>query len=301
MTMGIDPKVDFAFKLVFGSPEHPRITIHFLNSVLQPTRPITAVEILNPIQERDREDAKLAILDVLARDADDRRYNIEMQTTLPVDLRSRLTYYNCLNYVRQLDAGSGYHRLRPAISICVLDRLLFADGLDNHLSFRLRCDQRDLVFSDDLLFHTLELPKYRVPDDNELSDLPGLEQWCCFLKLAEHREVRELARLLGDEVFAEAAGVLEMIQQSPEDRQFYEARLRFLQNEEARLNAACEAAREEGREEGAAQGTLIGKIQVLQELVGDSVTATPELLVRDSRELTELLSALQESLRSRGD
>ncbi|MEO8495198.1 MAG: Rpn family recombination-promoting nuclease/putative transposase, partial [Planctomycetota bacterium] len=143
--------------------------------MLQPLRPITSVEILNPILERDRSDAKLAILDVLAQDADDRRYNIEMQTTLPVDLRNRLTYYNCLNYVRQLSSGNPYHHLRPSISICVLARSLFADVPDYHLSFRLRCDQRELVFSDDLLFHTLELPKYVVPGDNALRDLPSLE------------------------------------------------------------------------------------------------------------------------------
>ncbi|MBP89965.1 MAG: hypothetical protein CMJ64_25195 [Planctomycetaceae bacterium] len=274
MPFGIDPKVDFAFKLVFGGPDHPRITIHFLNSVLRPPRPITSVEILNPIQERDRSDAKLAILDVLAQDADDRRYNIEMQTTLPVDLRSRLTYYNCLNYVRQLSSGNPYHQLRPAISICVLDRLLFGDVPDYHLSFRLRCDQRDLVFTDDLLFHTLELPKYVVLGDNTLCDLPGVEQWFCFLKLAEQRDVHELANLLGDSVFEEAAGVLEMIFQSPEDRQFYEARMKFLHDEEARLIAAREEGMEKGREEGAAQGTLVGKIQILQEIIGDSVTST---------------------------
>ncbi|MBP85630.1 MAG: hypothetical protein CMJ64_02770 [Planctomycetaceae bacterium] len=67
----------------------------------------------------------MAILDVLAQDAEDRRYNIEMQTTLPVDLQNRLTFYGCLNYVRQLSSGSPYHHLRPAISICVLDRRLF--------------------------------------------------------------------------------------------------------------------------------------------------------------------------------
>ncbi len=49
MPIGIDPKVDFAFKLVFGSPEHTNITTHFLNAVLQGGWPITEVEILNPI------------------------------------------------------------------------------------------------------------------------------------------------------------------------------------------------------------------------------------------------------------
>jgi len=168
MPLGIDPKVDFAFKRVFGSPDHTRITIHFLNAVLNLPRPITWVEILNPIQEKDFSEDKLVVLDVLAADADGRRFNIEMQTTLPIDLPKRLTYYNCLTYIRQLSAGEAYYQLRPAISICVLDRVLFSQAAQYHLSFRLRCDQRELVFSEDLVFHTLELPKYDPVSDNRL-------------------------------------------------------------------------------------------------------------------------------------
>ena len=84
--------------------------------------------------------------------------------------------------MRQLSSGSPYHQLRPAISICVLDRLLFRGATECHLSFRLRCDQQDLVFTDDLVFHTLELPKYVVPGDNALAGLSKLEQWFCFLE-----------------------------------------------------------------------------------------------------------------------
>ena len=302
----IDPKVDFAFKRVFGSPEHPRITIHFLNCVLQPPRPITWVEILNPIQDRDFDDAKLAILDVLAQDAEDRRYNIEMQTTLPVELPSRLTFYNCLHYVRQLPSGSPYHHLRPAISICVLDRRLFREVPDYHLSFRLRCDQRDLVFTDDLVFHTLELPKYKASDHNRES-LPPLEKWLYFLQRAEYLEADELAEQLVDAEFREAAGVLEMISQSPEDRQFYEARMKFLHDEEARLIAARIEGREEGREagleagreEGREEGRVVGKIQMLQEILGDSVADDTDLLALDLGQLSQQLSELQSRLRKR--
>ena len=106
MPLGIDPKVDFAFKMVFGNPEHTEITIHFLNAVLSPLHPIEWVEILNPIQGKDRSEDKLVVLDVLARDTASRLFNIEMQTTLPTDLPKRLTYYNCLNYVRQIQEGS---------------------------------------------------------------------------------------------------------------------------------------------------------------------------------------------------
>lgn len=292
MPLGIDPKVDFAFKLVFGSPDHTRITIHFLNAVLDLPRPITWVEILNPIQGKDWSEDKLVVLDVLAADVDGRRFNIEMQTTLPTDLAKRLTYYNCLNYIRQLGEGDPYYELRPAISICVLNRVLFTEAAEYHLSFRLRCDQRALVFSDDLAFHTLELPKYE-PTSHNVEVLGPLEKWLYFLKHAEHLEADEVATRLVDAEFREAAGVLEMISKSPEDRQFYEARMKFLHDEEARLIAA--------REEGAAQGALVGKVQILEELLGDSVTSTRELLERSSDDLSKLLVQLQERLRSRGE
>ena len=34
MVIGIRPTVDFEFKLMFGSPDHLSVTIHFLNAVL---------------------------------------------------------------------------------------------------------------------------------------------------------------------------------------------------------------------------------------------------------------------------
>lgn len=40
----LDPKVDFVFKNIFGSPKHPRILISFLNAILKPINKITSVE-----------------------------------------------------------------------------------------------------------------------------------------------------------------------------------------------------------------------------------------------------------------
>ena len=41
----LDPKVDFVFKNIFGSPKHPRVLISFLNATLKPVNKITHVEI----------------------------------------------------------------------------------------------------------------------------------------------------------------------------------------------------------------------------------------------------------------
>lgn len=196
-----------------------------------------------------------------------------------------------MNYVRQLSKGNAYLDLRPAISICVLDRELFSEVSEFHLSFRLRCDQRDLVFSEDLVFHTLELPKYDAESHNT-AVLGSLEKWLYFLKHAEHLDAGQLAERLVDEAYREAVGVLEMISRSPEDRQFYEARLKFLHDEQARLIAA--------KEEGRAEGTLVGKIQLLQQLLGDKEASISDLLQRSSVELNTLLLELQERLRTDG-
>lgn len=89
----IDPTIDFACKMLLGDPAHSRITIHFLNAVLQTESPIVEVEYLNPIIPQEFEFDKLAIMDILARDERGRRLNIEVQRTNPAWLPERLAYY----------------------------------------------------------------------------------------------------------------------------------------------------------------------------------------------------------------
>ena len=83
MAIGISPLVDFAFKLMLGSPKHARVTIHFLNSILVDQPRITQVKFLNPILDKESADDKLSVLDILATDEHQRLLNIEMQTSLP--------------------------------------------------------------------------------------------------------------------------------------------------------------------------------------------------------------------------
>jgi predicted transposase/invertase (TIGR01784 family) len=308
MPLGIDPKVDFAFKLMLGNPRHPAVTIHFLNAVLNPAVPVVEVEILNPFQIQDRSTDKLSVLDVLARDAAGRLFNVEMQTTLPPGLPRRLTYYNCRNYVAQLKAGEGYGQLRPAINICVLDKILFPQIPAYHLSFRLRCDQTELVFCDDLQFHTLELPKFHATEHN-IGKLPPLERWMFLLRNAERMEPQELANLLVDDAYQEAIGVLKMISHSPDEQLAYEARLQFMRDEEAKLIAARQegfdegaanliAARQEGIDEGIEKGHWFGRIQTLQELLGETPLSNEALGTKSTAELQTLVSSLQARFRN---
>jgi predicted transposase/invertase (TIGR01784 family) len=189
MVIGIDPKVDFAFKKLLGSRDHPQITIHFLNAILDGDPFITSVEILNPFNAKDFEDDKLSILDVKATDDQGRLLDIEMQTSLPGELRNRLIYYSALQYVDQLREGSRYVNLMPSIGISVLDGILFPEVAELHLDFRLRSQSPALTHSDAMQIHLFELPKYTEPSDNEPID-DSLEQWAYFFSLFTSPDTR---------------------------------------------------------------------------------------------------------------
>jgi predicted transposase/invertase (TIGR01784 family) len=66
MILGIDPKVDYAFKYLLGRDSTRAILIDVLNKVLEPPagREIVDVELLNPFNLQEALDDKLSILDI---------------------------------------------------------------------------------------------------------------------------------------------------------------------------------------------------------------------------------------------
>lgn len=304
MAIGISPTVDFAFKLMLGSPEHSGVTIHFLNAILTGQPKISYVEILNPFLGKDSDDDKLSILDILATDEHGRLLNIEMQTSLPAGMSQRLAYYASSVYVGQLHEGNPYTELRPAISICVLTQAMFPQSSELHLDFRLRESSSGLILTDDLQIHLLQLNNLRVTAENVYHALPA-ERWAYFLQNADKLTPEDIRRLFPDEEIAEAAGVLEMISQTPEQLMLYNARLKFQRDEEARLQKAREDGIREGEARGETRGRqegfLAGRIVLLQELLGIRPSTAEELVGYNDTQLHDMAEQLQHQLRSRGE
>ncbi|MCC9599669.1 Rpn family recombination-promoting nuclease/putative transposase [Stieleria sp. JC731] len=286
MVIGIDPRVDFACKMLLGSPEHPAITIHFLNAVLAGQPTITHVKICNPISGKRYQDDKLSILDILATDDHGRLFDIEIQTTLPAGLPERLTYYAASQLIEQLGEGDSYRDLRPSIGICILDAILFKDTASLHMDFQLRSKEGECL-TNCLQIHLLELPKYVLDADNRVPPAP-IKQWMHFFRFAASSTPEELYRQLPDPAFVEAIGVLEMIAKDPEERRYYESRLKMQRDEQARLDGARE------------QGEAIGRVRVLQSLVGNEELPVEQLCSKSSEELSAMEAMLKQQLRDRG-
>ena len=316
MAIGIDPTVDYAFKLLLGSPEHPAITLHFLNAVLGDQFDITDVEIINPILGKEDDADKLSILDVAATDSTGRRYDIEMQTSLPAGLAQRLAYYTASMYVGQIGEGDDYTLLRPAISICVLDAIMFHQSSQIHRDFRLRSRGGDLELTDGLQIHLLELPKYTVPSDNKVITDP-VEAWFYFFRQADEMTTEDIEQRFYSPAFTEAAQVLDMIQRTPQQRDQYEQRLKAQRDERARMQHAVEQAveqavkqarleakaegkaegRAEGKAEGEALGAVKGRIELLTKLLNTELVSVDGLTME---QLVAVENDLQRQLRDRG-
>lgn len=181
MVIGIDPRVDFACKLLLGNPSHPAITIHFLNSVLGGNPRITEVQFRNPIVERRYEEDKLSILDILATDDHGRLIDIEIQTTLQAGLAERLAYYAATQLADQIGEGDQYSDIRSVIGICILDAVLYAEPDQLHFDFQLRTSN-GLPLTDCLQIHLLQLPKYVRPTNNRIPEDP-ISQWIHFFSI----------------------------------------------------------------------------------------------------------------------
>jgi len=154
------------------------------------------------------------------------------------------------------------------------------------------------LFSDDLQIHTLELTKLRVERENLGRTTPA-ERWAYFLLHAETMSGAEVQELLREPEFVEAAGVLEMINQTPAQLQAYRARRKFQMDEIARLDYARSEGLEEGEQKGLEEGELIGQIGVLQSIFGVSTPTREELLVSNIPELTAIVRQLQQQLTRR--
>jgi len=122
-----------------------------------------------------------------------------------------------------------------------------------------------------------------------------LQQWAFLLLFAQNYDAATLRRLLPGIEFETAISTIEIISAKTENKEMYDQREKAQRDYEW----AISGAREEGREEGQEVGIAVGRIQTLQELLGDTTTTSTELAGLPLDALTIMLAELQQRLRDR--
>jgi len=178
--------------------------------------------------------------------------------------------------------------LRPTISICLLNQVLFEGVEDYHLAFGLYNTEHGLRFSDHIELHVLELAKF----DRELEELrEPLEKWVYFLQHAATMDVEALPAPFREPVYQRTMKELEMLTKDFIEWERYESRQKAARDQMSLLEGALEQGLEEGR--------LMERVQLCQQLLHLPVTPQDELLRLPSEELRALAETLKAELANR--
>ena len=239
----LNPKIDFVFKKIFGSEEHPEILISFLNAVLKPVKPIVSVDIKNSDLEKDYIEDKFSRLDVKATTSNKEIINIEIQLKNEYNMIQRSLYYWSKLYEEQLSEGDRYDKLCRTICINILDfKYLKNDRFHN--GYRLKEIETNEELTDLEEIHFIEIPKLKTfKSAEEIVDL--LEGWVEFLRDPESEVVRTLE--MSNKEIREAKDELYRLSRSSKERELYYMREKSLKDE----NSALANAEEKGMQKKA--------------------------------------------------
>jgi predicted transposase/invertase (TIGR01784 family) len=255
----ISPRVDIAFKKIFGVEENKDLLISLINSIVSTEDQVADITLLNPYNPQSFKTDKLSILDIKALGIDGKRFNIEVQISDEADYDKRALYYWAKLYIEQLKSGEDYSKLSKAIGIHILNFTSILGARDYHNRFKIKNDKTGEPYFKDLELHTIELNKFISRDENELSDLivkikGAIDIWLAFLTRNDLLIKDNLPKELNDPHLKKALNVLETMNFTPEERQDYEDHLKWLRMEASAVNKATKDAREEGIEIGEARG-----------------------------------------------
>lgn len=304
MITGIDPRVDIAFKKLFGTPAWSQLTISLIDAVLCPAPGghIVQLDLLNPYSEQDSLSDKLSVLDIKARDERGRCFNVEMQMHLGQALVPRLLFYWARLYGSQLVEGDEYGVLRPTISICFVNQVMFRQRATFHSAFRLLELGSQVCLTEHQELHLLEIPKFH----REIEDLrEPLDFWLYFLKNGKDLDADAVPGPLDRPEIRKAMEVLKVFSQSELERDRYENRIKGQHDLMALKRERDEAVRERDdskRELEVGKRELEDSLRRLEEAEQarkDAARKLEEAILQQDLTRQELIRAGKQSLISR--
>ncbi len=241
----INPKVDYAFKRIFGSSQSQEILVSFLNAIIyKGEKVIQSLTIVNPYNPGEVLSLKETYLDVKAVLADDSVVIIEMQVARVSAFSKRVVYNMTKAYANQLGKAENYYRLTPVIAVTITDFILFEQTVDAISHFIFKEINQNLAYPDpELQMIFIELPKF----NKNLAELTSLsDRWIYFLNQAVTLD--EIPEQLGEVSEIELAlNIANLANLTVAELEEVQRRAMLLQDERGRLTYAKEEGREEGQ------------------------------------------------------
>ena len=289
----INPKIDFAFKKIFGSEDSKDILISFLNALIYEAQPIIQdLEIINPYLAPKIRGVKDTYLDIKAKIIDretneQRTVIIEMQVLNVEGFEKRILYNAAKSYSTQLTTGQGYHLLNPVIALTITDFVMFADL--PHVTSRFVLKEKDFlidypIYDIELIF--VELPKFK----KNLAALETIiDKWLFFLNNA--RKLQDVPPMMDNiPELKKAFYIANQANLNLDELEEQEKSEIFIQDQRGAITKAAKESLEQGRQEGLAEGLAEGAQQKAYEI------ARKMLGVLDDQAIAEMTGLTLEEL-----
>ena len=212
MARFIDPRVDWAFKRIFGSEDTKECLITFLNGLFEDELVIKDVTFAKTEKLGLRPDDRGVVFDVYCVTNEDKHVIVEMQKKEQEYFADRALYYTARAIVQQGIRGIWDYHLAPVYTVCFMD---FVSASPMLKEFRTDLVLTDLQtrqrVSDRMRIVYLQLPLfdkhteaecmdifdcwiYIVKNMNMFEQMPFSEKYPVFRKLAEIGDLRKLSR-----------------------------------------------------------------------------------------------------------
>lgn len=247
----IDPRIDFAFKKIFGGEDTKEILISFLESLmgLHGDKCIKEIQILDPYLAPKIQEMKYSVLDVKCVDRRGVHYVVEMQIRKVRAFLKRIQYNAAKAYVNQIASAEDYPKLNQVIAITITDFTLF-DEFEHYVSLHETKEQiSGQVFLNEIVHYFVELSKF----PKGLDDLHNvLDKWVFFIKEASKLET--IPDRLNEEPFCHAFEKARVANMDQEEFERYEKAGMVV----ADARGAIELALEEGEIKGLRKGEIKG-------------------------------------------
>lgn len=247
-----NPLNDYLFKFIFGREERKRITLSFLNAVLdrKESKELTDITFIDREFDPQFEEDKLSQLDIYGIASDGSQINIEVQLMNLYNMQKRTLYYWARMY-QTLRKGEAYQQLSPSITINLLNFSLLPQK-SPHNMYGLYDIVSGHRLTEDLEIHFLEIPKFKL---KSVKEMKRLEKWLAYFsnKLNE-RETEELA--MSEAAIKEAIQAEHIFMQSDVERWQYEQREKAMRDYLSAMTSSRDEGLQEGRREGRREGIL---------------------------------------------
>lgn len=236
---------DFGFKKAFGEEASKEHLISFLNTLMPEKHQIQELQFCNNEYQGATALDRKAIFDLNCVSATGEFFIVELQKAKQNFFQDRSVFYATFPIQQQSQRGEWDCKLSAVYTIGILDFVFDEDEYTpqcHEVIHRVQLkNQYHQVFYDKLTFIYLTLPNFSKTEE-QLETLQ--DKW--FFLFRHLHELDDIPSRLREKVFLSLFEKANIAHFQPEERQAYEASLKYHRD----LKNVIDTAREEGHEEG---------------------------------------------------